>query len=412
MRRKLIVSFILVVLCLLVGSGLAALLIATAPPPAQVDISRPPLLVRAVRVEPTTVIEPIEGFGTARAQQSARLSAQVADEIIEMADGLKVGAHVTAGQILIRINDTEYRQILTRTESLLAAAEAELGLLDVEETNLGQLLAPARRELASAQWEYDKVRDLREQGVAPQREYERAVLTFEQTRRMVQDLENQKALIPARRTRLQAARADHRAAVAIAKLDLERCVIRAPFDGRVADKIVEVGERVQRGTHLITLLDPRLIEVPVQLPVSLFSRVAVGSTCTLSTPAVANVSWQGRVKRISPAADELTRTFELFVEVDNTEHPRELVPGFFTHARIQGPTLQNVLVVPRGSIQQEHVYVYQDGQARRRQIQVARHLSDQAVVTGLNPGDMVITSNLDALYEGLHVRIDMAQVNK
>jgi len=274
--------------------------------------------VRAVRLEPTTVTEPIEGFGTARARQSARLSAQAADEIIEMADGLKVGSHVTAGQVLIRINHTEYRQVLTRAESLLAAAEAELGLLDVEEANLVQLLAPARR------------------------------------------------------TRLQAARADHQAAVAIAKLDLERCVIRAPFDGRVA----------------------------------------IGTTCTLSTPAVANVTWQGRAKRISPAADKLTHTFELFVEVDNTEHPRELVPGFFTHARIQGPTPQNVLVVPRGSIQQEHVYVYQDGEARRRQVQIARHLSDQAVVTGVNPGDRVITSNLDALYEGLHVRIDMAQVNK
>ncbi len=412
MRRKLVVSLILIVVCLLVGAGVASLLITNAPQPAQVDVSRPPLLVRTVRIEPVTVVEPIEGFGTARAHQAVRLSAQAADEIIEMADGLKVGAHVTAGQVLVRINDAEYRQILARTESLLAAAEAELRQLDVEVTNLDQLLGPAQRELASAQWEYDKVRELREQGAAPQREYEKAVLTFEQTRRMVQNLENQKALIPAQRARLEAARADHQAAVAIAKLDVDRCTVRAPFDGRVAERMVEVGERVQRGTHLLTLLDPRLIEVPVQLPVSVLSRVAVGAPCSLTTPAVADVTWQGHVKRIAPAADELTRTFELFVEVDNAGQPRELVPGFFVHASIQGPTLHDVLVIPRGSIQQGHVFICRDGQAQRRQVQVSRFLSDQAVVTGLTPGDRVITSNLDALYEGLKVRIDLTQVSE
>jgi multidrug efflux pump subunit AcrA (membrane-fusion protein) len=117
------------------------------------------------------------------------------------------------------------------------------------------------------------------------------------------------------------------------------------------------------------------------------------------------VSWQGQVKRIAPAASEATRTFELFVEVNNTEQVHELVPGFFVRAEIEGPTLTDVLVVPRGSVQQSKVFVYQNGQARKRGVQVARVLRDRSVVTGIRSGDVVITSNLDALYEGAPVRL-------
>jgi len=408
MQRKLLVSLILITAFVGLGTGIAALLVLTAPEPPQVDLARPPLLVEAVRVEPVTVTESLIGFGTARADRYARLSAQVAGEIVAVADGLEVGAEVRQGQVLIRIDEHEYKERLARAESLLASSEAQLEQLDTESQNLDRLITPAQRELSSAQFEYDKVKDLYEEGAAPKREHEQTRLILEQTRRMLLMLENQKSLLPSRRAQLRATCDNHRAEVAIARLDLTRCTIRAPFAGLVAEKLIEVGERVQKGSSLLALLDPGLIEVPVKLPVSVRPRVAIGSACKLTTPSMPGVSWQGQVKRIAPAASEATRTFELFVEVPNAEQEHELVPGFFVQAEIEGPKLVDVLVVPRGSVQQGEVFVYRNGKARKRGVQVARVLRDRSVVTGIQSGDVVIVSNLDALYEGAPVRLEGA----
>jgi len=405
MRRKLVVSLILITVFVGLGAGTAYVFIRTAPDPPQVDLVRSPLLVEAVQVEPVTVTESIVGFGTARADKYAQLSAQVAGAIVAVADELEIGAEVKQDQVLIRIDEHDYKQRLARVESLLASDEAQLQQLNMEAENLDRLIGPAEKELASAQFEYDKVHDLYEKGAAPKREHEQTRLILEQTRRMLLALQNQQALLPAKRAQVSASRDNHGAELALAQLELERCTIRAPFAGRIAEKSIEFGERVQKGSPLLSLLDPQWIEVSVSLPVSVRPRVAIGSGCTLTMPSQPDVSWQGNVKRIAPAANEATRTFELFVKVNNAEQTHELVPGFFVQADIEGPTLTDVLIVPRRSVQQSQVFIYNKGKASKRNVKIDRILRDRSVVKGIWPGDMVIISNLDALYEGAPVRL-------
>jgi multidrug efflux pump subunit AcrA (membrane-fusion protein) len=118
-----------------------------------------------------------------------------------------------------------------------------------------------------------------------------------------------------------------------------------------------------------------------------------------------DVRWQGRIARISPSSDASTRTFTVYVEVDNTRHPHELMPGFFVRATVEGPSLENVLIVPRGCIEDRHAYVYHDGAARLRPVHIVRHLLDRTIVTGLEAEDVLITSNLDILHDGSAVRL-------
>jgi RND family efflux transporter MFP subunit len=240
---------------------------------------------------------------------------------------------------------------------------------------------------------------------APRRELDQARQGFERARRALQALENQKALIPQQRAVLTANRDLRHAEVGLAELDLERCRIRAPFRGRLEAVEVELGERVNVGTRLFALLDPDLIEVPIELPVSLRDRVTDGARCELSLESNPGVVWSGQVDRIAPSAAEATRTFALFVEIDNTRQQPPLMPGLFVRARIDGPVWRDVLVIPRGIVQQDHVFLYADGLARRRSVKIERHLFDQTVVSGLRAGAIIIASNLDALYDGAPVRI-------
>jgi len=405
MRRQIIISAVLIVALLGVGAGVAIFLVETAPQPPTSNPARAALPVRGLELRPQTVVEPIVGYGTARADRSARIAAQVSGEVVELHRNLRVGASVDAGELLVRIDDRDYQRQLDRARSLLAGGEAELRRLDVEEKNVDRLIGIATTELEISQREYERVLGLFEAGQAPRRELDVARQGYERARRTLQVLENQKALLPQQRA-TELAKCDlHRADIALAELSVERCRIRAPFPGRLEAVEVEVGERVSVGTRLLTLLDPDLIEVPIELPVSLRDRVTNGAACRLKLESDREVAWKGQVARIAPSAAPATRTFSLFVEVDNRRQAQPLMPGLFVRAQIDGPTWRDVLIVPRGVIQQEHVYVYDDGLARRRPVSVNRHLFDQAVVDGLRPGEVVITSNLDALFEGAPVRM-------
>ena len=85
------------------------------------------------------------------------------------------------------------------------------------------------------------------------------------------------------------------------------------------------------------------------------------------------------------------------------------MPGLFVRARIAGPTWNDVIVVPRGIVQSGNVYVFEDSLARRRTVRIERHLFDRSIVRGLQPGEIVITSNLDALYDQAPVRMERAE---
>ncbi len=406
MRRQLVVSLILIVVLLGVGIGVSELLIWKRPQAPAREPEQRALVVQAVRLELRTVTEQIVGYGTARADRYGWISTQVAGEVVELAEGLKVGAEVAEGQLLVHIDEREYREQLRRAESLLAADEAQLAALDVEEQNLERLIEIATSELEIARREYDRVRGLLEQDAAGRRELDLARAAYEMTRRVLQTYENAKALLPQRRAQQEATCELRRAEVALAKLNVERCSIVAPFGGQVEALQVELGEQAAPGNRLLALIDPRLIEVPIELPVSVRPRVRVGAAVTLAVDSVRGHVWTGQIKRIAPTASEATRTFELFAEVNNAEQERQLMPGFFVRAVIEGPTLKDVLLVPRGAVQQERVYVYRDGKAYRRKVHVQRHLLDQSVVTGVAPGEVIITSNLDALCDGAPVRVE------
>ncbi len=405
MKRQIIISLMLIVALLAVGLASSALLIRTAPHPPTSDLEQPALLVRTLELTPRTVVEPIVGYGTARADRYAWIAAQVSGELVELSPKLHIGVLVEAGELLIRIDDREYQHQLDRARSLLAADKAQLARLEIEEKNVDRLVEIATTEVEIAQREYERVLGLFESEQAPRRELDLARQGFERARRTLRILENQKALFPQQRAVLTAGRDQHRAEVGLAELHVERCRVRAPFRGQIEAVEVEIGERVNVGSRLFALLDPDLIEVPIELPVSLRGRVAGGANCQLMLESNRGVVWSGQVVRVAPSAALDTRTFSLFVEVDNTSQEQPMMPGLFVRARIDGPTWRDVLIIPRGIIQQEHVYIYDDGLARRRAVSVERHLYDQTVISGLRPGEIVITSNLDALYDRAPVRI-------
>ena len=417
MRRRIIVSLALMAVLLAAGAGVMALLVKSRSAPEKTDTSRPPLLVETVEAAHETVTEMIIGFGTARADRHARISAQVSGEIVRLADNLKPGAAFKENDELIWIDDEDYQQVLTQARAALKAENQRLAQLAVEEENLGKLIEITDEQLALRQAEFDRVKALREREYAHSREYDQQRLQLATLRATLQRQQNDLDMVGPRREGLKASIERLDAQVDAADLNVKRCTVRAPFDGRIDELMAERGERVQIGMQLLTLLDPELLEVPIELPVSQRDRARIGADCTLSLESSNPTCWKGQVKRISPSANRATRTFALYVEVKSAGETFPLMPECFVRAEIEGPTLKDVLIVPRGAIRDDQVFIFKDDRAVARPVRIVRHLASRegsamggeldsrSVVTGLDAGDVVITSHLDSLYDGAPVRL-------
>lgn len=403
--RKTAFSLLLILLLLAAGIAGSTWLVSTRQLPPRRDVTPMAPLVDALHLTSQDIPQIFVGYGSARADREATLAAEVAAEVVEIPEGVNDGANVKEGQLLIRLDEREYAQQLARANSAMAELDAQNAQLDVEKTSTERLIAIAEAEVEVNADEVSRLSGLFEEGRASKTEYNFARRTYDRSRGELQALVNQLNLIDPRREYLIAARASREAEAELARLYLERCQVTAPFDGQVHDLLVQIGTRVMPGTPLLRVTSLKKIEVPIELPVSVRPLVQTGAPCTLTVDSNPALQWSGMVSRLSPVADVRSRTFSAYVMVDNDQQDSPLFPGYFLTAKVQGPLLQQVLAVPRGVVDNGKLFVANDDRAHARKVQIDTVVEEAAIVSGeVRPGDRVILTNLDMLYDGAPVR--------
>jgi multidrug efflux pump subunit AcrA (membrane-fusion protein) len=408
-NEKVLRSLLLIVLVIGGGSGVAFLLISTGTALPRRDVAALAPMVDSVVVHREDATEWFVGYGSAASDCSAQLAAEVAGTVIERVDDIEEGSVVQAGQVLIRLDSREYDQALKRVQALAAMDKATADELTVEEHSLRELQNTAERELRVAADEKRRVADLFEQNLAAKKEFDFANLAYQQARRILQGYEMEVAKIGPRQERARASMRSRAAESELAQLNIERCEIRAPFSGTIHTLLVDKGDRVGPGSGLMTVIDPVHVEIPVQLPASVYDRVAVGALCELTYESRPDFLWHGKVVRIAPRVDERTRTFSVYLEVDNEAQTHPLVPGTFVNARVRGRKVADRILIPRGAIHNSSVFVATDGIARRRSVSVDRIIGDRAVVGGdIHDGERLIVSHLSQLEDGSEVRLHVS----
>ena len=379
---------------------------ATRPQATKTPTVIPPTLVESRVIEADDIREIFVGYGTARADRSVVVAAEVGGQLVEVPETIEDGVHVDRGDLLARIDDRTYQNQLERAESLLADVDAKLARLGVEKQNADRLIEIAERELSVNEAEYARLRDLRERNAASKKEVDFARLATEQSRRSLRTLENQRDLIPSQRAELLASKKTRESEIDLARLEVERTTIRAPMAGQVERISVESGDHVMPGAEIARIVDTDRVEVPVELPLGVRTKTRVGAPATLFTETAPGIEWHANVVRLSPTADAGSRTFLAYLEVDNQKQQVPLVPGVFLTAKVEGHIIEDALVVPRGALIEGHVFVANGKSAHRRKVRIETLIGDEAVVSGeLRSGDRLITSNLDILHDGASIRV-------
>jgi len=213
--------------------------------------------------------------------------------------------------------------------------------------------------------------------------------------------------------------ASTRAKLTTTKSRLERCEIKAPFDGRVKEVSLEKGQYVAPGAHVITLANDAILEIQVPLDsqdaskwlrfsneqslkrTAWFNGLEKVGCKIYWTESSNDHSWEGTLHRVV-RFDQQTRTLTVAIRIEaqnavsTIDHRLPLVEGMFCSIEIPGRTLRNVFVLPRWSVSFENsVYLSVNNRLKTVPVEVARIEGERAFVSaGLSPGDEVIITRL------------------
>jgi len=210
-----------------------------------------------------------------------------------------------------------------------------------------------------------------------------------------------------------------RAELSMALLNLERTDLRAPFDGRVSQENVDIGQYVSLGQALASLYSTEAAEIvlPMEDEKGFWFHIPgftpgnrAGSRAVVRARiAGREQTWSGKVVRTEGKLDERTRMINVVVRVDNPYAKKPpLAVGLFVSVEIKGRSLPKAAVIPRSALHQDNVvWIVDDGgRLRFRKVDVARIQGDRAIVrAGLENGAKVIITPLKAVTDGMAVRV-------
>jgi RND family efflux transporter MFP subunit len=147
------------------------------------------------------------------------------------------------------------------------------------------------------------------------------------------------------------------------------------------------------------------IKIQVDVSGADIARIQKGQTAVLRVPTIPGREFNGKVQVVNLAADPQTKKFGIEVAVDNPE--QTLRPGTFGEVIIEVNSHENALVVPQGAIlENDHVFIVQDGKASRRQVTLGLQNTTLVEVSGgIAEGDLVIAEGNFGLEDGAAVEV-------
>jgi membrane fusion protein (multidrug efflux system) len=338
---------------------------------------KPPVAVDVAKAAPGDVTEEIPVVGTLAAKFQAEIKSEYGGVVGEVY--VNEWTRVRKGDPLLKVDTREGEVIHLKAKASLEMAKASL--LEAEAAG-----ARADRELARAS-------NLFESGLV--------------TRQGLDDARTQKeaasARIGAAGAQVEAARED----VSHAATRLSKAVIRSPFDGAVAERLVNAGDLVGEMQKVVfRLVDNRLLELTASVPSAEMAAVKAGQPLLFTSDAFPGKEFAGKVTYINPGVNPADRSVRVVAEVRNV--PEVLKGGLFVKGRIVTGARKGVVLIPRESLlswdvsgRKGEVFLLDNGVVRRRGVTTGAVQGGVVEIpSGLAPGDPVVTRGAFLLSDG------------
>jgi membrane fusion protein (multidrug efflux system) len=315
-----------------------------------------PVPIEAIAAATSDVEVVVEAVGSLRAERAVDLGPKRAGHVAALP--LVEGAPAAAGDVLVRLADTELRAQVDVARAALREAEAQ----DLN----------ARRQL-------ERTQTLLAEGIVARQQYDD---------------------VRAEAERAQAAVALAQASLSAAEARLDDTVIRAPFAGVVGRRRVDLGAFVHEGDPLVSLVDADPLELVFEVPERYLAQLRAGAQVEVRVASHPDRAFSGAVSFVAPQVDETNRTVTVKATLPNADHA--LRPGQFATARLVLERRLGAVVVPEEAIvtrgPQRYVFIVADGVATARDVTTGERLPGTVEITrGLRAGETIVRIGQDQL---------------
>ena len=359
--------------------------------PAQVEEASPEITevsVRVIQAQTESVQLVVESQGKVQAAQLASVSAPVAGSIAWISPAMAAGGFVQKGEVLIRLDTSDYETVLARSRASMQQAQAEA---DHSQNELNRLKELAERRLASDSQLQDSIR--------------------------------QAAVAAARLL-------DAEASTRQAELDVSRAEIKAPFNAIIETRDVELGQYVNRAQSIAVLNGADEVEVRVPLAIRQLGYLDIplgqrGEIPTEDAPDVTLIGmygdqeyrWLGKLVRTEASIDVDSNTVPAIIRVqqpvdsigDAGAEGIKQIPlpiGLYVEAEITGKTIHDIIALPRSVVRNNNQVLVVDAENKMyyRDIEIFRLEENRVLISGgIEPGELICISPIQAVVNGMSV---------
>ncbi|MBM3263620.1 MAG: efflux RND transporter periplasmic adaptor subunit [candidate division Zixibacteria bacterium] len=319
-------------------------------------------VVEAVSVVRQTLRRELALTGSLLPNAEATVSAEVSGRVVELM--FDVQRSVRKGDVLLRLDDTEYRLQLAQARAALA-----------------------QTRLTAERAEQDFARDTKLMGTGS---VSQRTIDVSRTAR------------DAAKAQLEAAEAG----VTLAEKRLDDTTVRAPISGAITLRSVNVGDYLRAPQAIAKIVQTAPLKIQTQVPERFASEIEAGQVISLSVDAYPSVLFEGHVARVNPATDPATRTFTVEGTISNTDG--RLKPGFFAKTSIVRRVSDQVLMIPIEAVvthdKKSLVFVARNGAALLTPVELGDR-QDRMIeaLTGVTERDSVLVSGHTTLMDGARI---------
>ena len=382
-KSRLALKIILPLLILLIGVAAFKLLSTLKQAPQRQKPPQLGVLVDVMELQSKAHQVRVHATGTVAPAEEISLVPQVSGKAVWLSPQLVAGGMFKQGETMLKIEATDFELAVEKARADIASAEVALRT------------EQEKARVAMLEWQRIDLPDKGTPGPLVSREIQ---------------LQQAEANLAAARANLKQA-----------ELNLQRTVLKAPFDGRIRQEQVDLGQYLRANTSIATFAGTSQAEIHVPLPLDELRWLSIptgnskraGSLAILSLPDDPQTQWQGRIVRSLGEIDETTRMAKVVIAIDDPYRLQKsasgpaLQTGQFVDIRIFGKHLDQAISIPRSALRNgQQVWIADaDNRLRQRPVTVLRREQQQLILaSGVTAGEKLVLTTLSGAADGLLLR--------
>jgi len=306
--------------------------------------------VRVLKIFPVNIPKNINAFGSLFAKEKVDISPQISGQIKKVM--FQYGETVQEGQPLYQLDDALYQAQLQEVKS----------------------------DLAFNKMTYQRFLKLAKTGAISKQDLDKVKLDYQ----------------------------DAQSKFNVLSVELAKTEIKAPFSGVIGASQVDVGQYVNVGASLVSLVDKTNLIARFSVSEDDLSQISQNQIVTIQTESAPNRSFQGQVNYVSPSIDPNTRTVMVWANVPNPTN--QLAPGLFVHVKLTIGDEKNALLIPQEAliptVEGNNIFVIENGKAYQKPVMIGQRVGGDVVIQKeLKSGDEVVIAGQEKLANGRSVRV-------